>query len=50
MSGDTYEDFAQRVGLIGVVNVLDWDINDVFNDKVMTQRLTGTVSDAADLA
>ncbi len=26
-----------------VVNVLDWDINDVFNDST-TQRLTGTVT------
>ncbi len=34
MSGDTLrEDFFKEVGLIGKVNVLDWDINDVFNDS-----------------
>ncbi len=33
MSGILGEDFAQRVGLICAVNVLDWDINDVFNDS-----------------
>ncbi len=44
MSGDTLRRFAQRVGLIGqVVNVLDWDINDVFND-VRHKKLTGTVT------
>ncbi len=44
MSGYSAEDFAQRVGLIGrVVNVLDWDINGVFNDST-TQGLTGTVT------
>ncbi len=33
MSGDTYEDFAQRVGLIASSERADWDINDVFNDS-----------------
>ncbi len=35
MSGDTLQKISRKgVGLIGeVVNVLDWDINDVFNDS-----------------
>ncbi len=46
---DTLRRFLYKVGLIGkVVNVLDWDINDVFNDSTtqevnnrhMTPRLT----------
>ncbi len=44
MSGYSLQDFAQRVGLIGgKVNVLDWDINDVFT-TVRHKRLTGTVT------
>ncbi len=39
MSGYS-EDFAKGLTSIGqAVNVLDWDINDVFNDKVRHKRL-----------
>ncbi len=43
MSGDTLQDFAKGWTDRQVVNVLDWDINDVFNDGD-TRRLAGTVT------
>ncbi len=50
--GDTWVKISRKgVGLIGVVNVLDWDINDVFNLLGTTQEVNWHRSpDAVDLA
>ncbi len=47
MSGDTLRRFRAKGWTIGrsSVNVLDWDINDVFLMAITTQGLTGTVHD-----
>ncbi len=50
MSGLLCEDFSTKGWTDRqVVNVLDWDINDVFNDST-TQELTTPSHDAVDLA
>ncbi len=40
MSGDTMKFQVKGWTDRQVVNVLDWDINDVFNDRFINKRLT----------
>ncbi len=49
MSGDTLREFRKGLDWWQVVNVLDWDINGVFNDST-SQGLTGTVTWHTELA